>query len=96
MARLTKYEQETIFNYNQADPDCSVFTCDSALIRKLDKLVENGEAITVTRRGEGFAEYSFTKKAVKVRFPRKLSDEKRKELADRMRAARKDSDDELD
>lgn len=91
MARLTKYEQETIFNYNQEKKDCTLYTHDPALIRKMDKLIENGEAITVTRRAEGCAEYQFTKKAIKVRFPRKLSDEKRAELIERMRNIRKEN-----
>ena len=87
---LTKYEQETIINYNQAEKNCSVYTHDAALIRKIDKLIENGEEITVTKSGDGGREYSFTKKAIKVRFPRKLSDEKRAELTERMIAMRKE------
>ena len=87
---LTKYEQETIINYNQAEKNCSVYTHDAALIRKIDKLIENGEEITVIKSGDGVREYSFTKKAIKVRFPRKLSDEKRAELTERMIAMRKE------
>ena len=54
MAKYTKYEQETIFNYNQEEKTASCYTCDPALIRKLDRLIENGEAITVTREGDGW------------------------------------------
>lgn len=91
--KLTKYEQETIFNYNQEETSASCFTRDAALIRRLDRLVENGEAITVIRRGDGYAEYTFPKKWLKVRPPRKLSDEQRQNMANRMKSMRKDNDD---
>lgn len=90
MAQLTKYEQETIFNYNQEEKTASCYTCDAALIRKLDRLCENGEAITVTREGDGWKEYTFPKSWLKVRPPRKLSDEQRQELSNRMRSMRKE------
>ena len=90
MARLTKYEQETIFNYNQEEKDCTLYTCDPALIRKMDKLIASGEEITVEKRTDSSAEYRFSKKAIKVRFPRKLSEEKRAELTERMRNIRKE------
>jgi phosphomannomutase len=86
---LTKYEQETIINYNQAEKNCSVYTHDAALIRKIDKLIENGEEITVINSGDGVREYSFAKQWIKVRPSRKLSDEKRAELAERMKSIRK-------
>ena len=91
--KLTKYEQETIINYNQEEKTASCFTHDPALIRKLDEFVRNGEVITVVREGDGWKEYKFPKKCVKVRFPRKLSDEQRQEMAERMkRAVRKEND----
>lgn len=90
---LTKYEQETIINYNQADHLASCYTHDKSLMLKLDRLIEKGEAITVVREGDGWKEYKFPKKCVKVRFPRKLSDEQRQEMAERMkRAVRKEND----
>lgn len=90
MAKLTKYEQETIFNYNQEEKTASCFTCDPALIRKLDRLCEKDEAITVSREGDGCKEYTFPKSWLKVRPPRQLSDEQRQELAERMKSLRKE------
>lgn len=87
---LTKYEQETIFNYNQEEPLASCFTHDRALINRLDKLIEKGEAITVVREGDGWKEYTFPKGCIKVRFPRKLSEEQRENMANRMRSLRKE------
>lgn len=88
---LSKYEQETIFIYNQGEPDCILSTHNPALIRKIEKLIENGEEIATLKRTDEYGEYSFTKKAIKVRFPKKLSEEKRVELAARMKAAREGS-----
>lgn len=88
---LSRLEQETIINYNQEENDAFCYTHDKSLMRRLDKLIENGEAITVVREGEGWREYKFPRKCVKVRFPRKMPDEKRAELAERMKALRKDS-----
>lgn len=90
MAKYTKYEQETIFNYNQEEKTASCYTCDAALIHKLDRLIEKGEAITVSREGDGWKEYLFPKSWLKVRPPRKLSDEQRENLANRMKSMRKD------
>lgn len=72
------------------------FTHDKSLIRKLDNLIEKGEAITVVREGDGWREYRLPKKCIKVRFPRKLSDEQREKLALRMRSTmKKENNDEM-
>lgn len=85
---LTKYEQETIINYNNEEKTASIFTYDKSLIRKLDKRLAEISDIKLIRRGEDFAEYSLPKKWIKVSFPRQYSDEQRAEMAERMRAAR--------
>lgn len=86
MAVLSKYEQETIIRYNQEERTATCYTHDKALIRKMDKLIENGEDIIVCRQGDGWREYKLPKKCIKVRFPRKLSDEQRQSMAERMRS----------
>lgn len=85
---LTKYEQETIINYNNEEKTASVFTYDKSLIRKLDKRLAEMPDMKLIRRGEDFAEYSLPKKWIKVAFPRQYSDEQRAEMAERMKAAR--------
>ena len=82
---LTKYEMETIYNYNQEEPLASCYTMDKALIRRLDALAEKHKEITVLRAGEGVREYTFHKKWLKVRAPKKLSDEQRENMAKRAR-----------
>nr|DAL79028.1 MAG TPA: hypothetical protein [Caudoviricetes sp.] len=85
---LTKYEQETIINYNNEEKTASIFTYDKSLIRKLDKRLAEMSDMKLIRRGEDFAEYSLPKKWIKVTFPRQYSDEQRAEMAERMKAAR--------
>lgn len=85
---LTKYEQETIINYNNEEKTASIFTYDKSLIRKLDKRLAEMSDMKLIRRGEDFAEYSLPKKWNKVAFPRQYSDEQRAEMAERMKAAR--------
>lgn len=85
---LTKYEQETIINYNNEEKTASIFTYDKSLIRKLDKRLAEMSDMKLIRRGEDFAEYSLPKKWIKVAFPRQYSDEQRAEMAKRMKAAR--------
>lgn len=85
---LTKYEQETIINYNNEEKTASIFTYDKSLIRKLDKRLAEMLDMKLIRRGEDFAEYSLPKKWIKVAFPRQYSDEQRAEMAERMKAAR--------
>ncbi len=89
---LSNYERETVITYNQEEKNAVIYTHDPALIRKLDLSAENGEAITLLRQGDGWREYELSKKYIKVRFPRKLSDEQRAELASRMKALRADGD----
>ena len=71
---LTKYEQETIINYNNEEKTASIFTYDKSLIRKLDKRLAEMSDMELIRRGEDFAEYSLPKKWIKVAFPRQYSD----------------------
>lgn len=85
---LTKYEQETIINYNNEEKTASIFTYDKSLIRKLDKRLAEMPDMRLIRKDEDFAEYSLPKKWIKVAFPRQYSDEQRAEMAERMRAAR--------
>ena len=40
MARLTRYEQETIINFNEEDATASVYTYNPALRRKLSQLAQ--------------------------------------------------------
>lgn len=77
---LTKYEKETIINFNQEDDFASVYTCDEAWIRKLDKIMKTDLRITLETKDEYSKTYNIPKNAVKVRLSRVLSSEERKKL----------------
>ena len=89
---LTKSELETTINYNQDDKTATCYTCDRALIRRLDKLCDVSSEIAVSKTDDYSKTNIFPKKWVKIKKPRELSDEKRAELAER---ARKNFGDEI-
>lgn len=39
MANLTKYEMETVVNYNAGEHTATVYTRDKSVMRRLDRLV---------------------------------------------------------
>jgi len=82
--RLSKYEQETIINYNQADKTASIYTCDKVLIGKLDKMMKIDSRIQLETKDEVSKTYIVPKTGIKVRLPRILTVEqslKRREIA---------------
>lgn len=82
---ITKYEQETIINYNQDELTANIYTCDKVLIRKLDKMIEVSKVIILKTQDEDSKTYICPKKWIKVRMPRVLSDEEREKMASRAR-----------
>ena len=84
--KLSKYEQETIINYNQDEDMAQIYTCDRNLIRKIDAHIEKNHDSYCVRRDEESATYSLPKKFVKVVFSRQLTDEQRQKSALRMKA----------
>jgi hypothetical protein len=93
---LTNIERETIITFNAAEDTAEVYTADPVYIRKLDKLCEQFpdtykfmEELS-TKRCKESKTYSMPKRLVKFRSPitRKISEEQRSELAERLRKAR--------
>lgn len=80
MTGLTKYGKETIINFNQDEVNASIYTCDEAWIRMLDKLVASDYRVSLDTKDKYSKTYIIPKSAIKVRMSRQLSDEKRKEL----------------
>ncbi len=76
--KLSRYEQETIVNYNAGEQTATVYTRDKAVMRKLDALVDDYPDIyKQIEKDEVSKTYSFPKAYVSYRKPRKLSDEQR-------------------
>ncbi len=76
--KLSRYEQETIVNYNAGEQTATIYTRDKAVMRKLDTLVANfPDTYSLMGQDEISKTYSFLKSYVSYRKPRKLSDEQR-------------------
>jgi hypothetical protein len=82
---LTKYEQETIINFNAGEQTATVYTRDKAVMRKLDTLViEFSEVYKLTNETEYDRTYEMSKSYVDYRKPRHMTDEQREKLKNRM------------
>ena len=83
--RFTKYEQETIINFNAGEKDASIYTRDKAVMRQLDALVV---AFPDMYRLDKVTEYDkcylVDKKCVTYRKPRRLSEKQREQAKKRM------------
>ena len=78
--KLTKYEKETIINFNQDEDFASVYTCDEAWIRAMDRLAKKDARVSLDKEDEYSKTYLIPKKAVKVRLSRTILGKKRLEL----------------
>ena len=86
MPKYSGYELETIISYNRIDKTANLYTADSYVINKMDKLVEKypNEYRCIKDSGES-KEYEFPKKLVQIRAPRKRpTDEKIKAATERL------------
>ena len=85
--KLTRYEQETIINFNAADKTAELYTRDPAIIRQLDSLVtEYPDTFKCVGETDIDKTYVMPKTAVTYRKPRRLSDERREAAKKRMNA----------
>ena len=80
---------ETIVNFNAEDKTANCFTLDKTVKRKWEKLIEERpDEVSVIRNSENVLEIEVPKKWVKVRPPRKVSDEQKAAASERLKAAR--------
>ena len=90
MSKLSKYEQETIINFNVAESDAVVFTRDKAVIRKLDSLVnEFPEVYKCIGETDIDKTYSMPKQYVSYRKPKRISEEIRRHRKERIHSINK-------
>ena len=76
--KLSRYEQETIVNYNAGEQTATVYTRDKAVMRKLDTLVVCfPDTYSLIGQDEVSKTYSFPKAYVSYRKPRAVSTEQR-------------------
>ena len=76
--KLTRYEQESILNYNAGEQTATLYTRDKTVMRKFDTLVADfPDTYKLTGQGEVSKTYSFPKSYVSYRKPRAVSTEQR-------------------
>ena len=84
--KLSRYEQESILNYNAGEQTATLYTRDKTVMRKLDTLVADfPDTYKLTGQDEVSKTYSLPKAYVSYRRPRKISDEQRLQAKNRMR-----------
>ncbi len=76
--KLSRYEQETIVNYNAGEQNATLYTRDKAVMRKLDTLAADfPDTYKLTGQDEVSKTYSFPKLYVSYCKPRAVSTEQR-------------------
>ena len=83
--KLTKYEQETIVNYNNGDKLATIYTADPVIMNRLDKMVEkHPDTYKVIETTEISKTYECPKKLVSFRHPVVLSEEQKAKCRERL------------
>ncbi len=76
--KLSRYEQESILNYNAGEQTATLYTRDKTVMRKLDTLVADfPDTYKLMKKDEVSKTYSFPKSYVSYRKPRVVSTEQR-------------------
>lgn len=84
--KLTKYEKETVILFNDAEETAEVYTCNNALIRRLDVFSQNNVLVNLIKEDEFSKTYNLPKKWVKVQKPRFYTEETRQKMKDNAKA----------
>ena len=84
--KLSRYEQETIINFNADEKTATLYTRDPAIMRKVDSLViEYPDTFKCIGETDIDKTYEMPKSAVTYRKPRRLSDEQRERARESMK-----------
>ncbi|MCM1026769.1 MAG: hypothetical protein NC432_10050 [Roseburia sp.] len=76
--KLSRYEQESILNYNAGEQTATLYTRDKAVMRKLNTLVADfPDTYRLAGQDEVSKTHSFPKSYVSYRKPRTVSTEQR-------------------
>jgi len=86
--KLSKYEEETLINYNEEEATASIYTHNNQLIKKLKRLAEKYPDKVKPERPEhdGAVSYLIPKRCVSIREP--YSESRRKADSDRAKTAK--------
>ena len=89
--KLSRYEQETIVNYNAGEQTSTVYTRDKTVMRKLDTLVADfPDTYNLLGQDEVSKTYSLPKSYVSYRKPRAVSTEQKEQARQMMIAKNKE------
>lgn len=88
--KLSRYEQETIINFNAEEQTATLYTRDPAIMRRIDKLViDYPDTYKCIGETDIDKTYEMPKSAVTYRKPRRLSEEQREAASVRLKNNRK-------
>jgi hypothetical protein len=88
--KLTRYEQETVVNYNAGEQNTILYTRDKAVMRKLDTLVADfPDTYKLTEQDKVSKTYSFPKSHISYLKPRAVGTEQRERVRQMMIAKNK-------
>jgi len=83
--KLTKYERETIINFNEEEKTASIYTCSEAYKKKLDGFCRKRPDLYKLEEDDPPSKtYIFPKRLVSIRLPRILTKEQKEELKERI------------
>ena len=83
--KITRYEQETIINFNAEEKTATLYTRDPAVMRKVDALViEYPDTFKCIGETDIDKTYEMPKSAVTFRKPRKITEERRLQMKQQM------------
>lgn len=83
----TAYEKETVINFNNAEQNASCYTLNTHKRQMLLNLAEEyPDDVKIISKRDDMVEVTFPKKWVKIRPPRKLTEEQRVNAVERGRA----------
>ncbi len=83
--KLTRYEQETLINFNAQDQMATLYTRDPAIMRQVDALViDYPDTFKCVGETDIDKTYEMPKSVVTYRKPRKLTDEQREAARQRL------------
>jgi hypothetical protein len=81
---LTNYEKETVVLYNDADKMGTVYTCNAALIRKMDRLVsKHPDTFSLKCEDAVSKTYYVPKQLISIRAPKILTEDQKQKLRER-------------
>lgn len=86
---LTRFEQETIVNFNEESSRAEVYTYNKPLVRKLRLLSEKfpQDVVCVAEEDDGSITYRIPKQWIRINAPRQITEEQRAAMAERLRKA---------